>query len=143
MATGTLASTAPPEKLAGFLVQAQARVRLGLAPLFTALETTSASYTNYSASLGIKDAQALDVGKVSAVGVNVAATVEPYDAANERIPSIYYVSGETAEITIGATQFDPAFMRMLLHHAVQYDIAGGTESLITFGTLCNVHHDLL
>lgn len=138
MATGTLASTAPPEKLAGFLVQAQARVRLGLQPLFAALETTSASYTNYSASLGILDAQALDVGKVSAIGVNVAATVEPYDAANERIPSIYYVSGETAEITLGATQFDPAFLRMLLHHAVQYDIAGGLESLITFGTLCNI-----
>lgn len=138
MATGTLASTSPPEKLAGFLVQARARVRLGLQPTFDALETVSASYTNYSASLGILDAQALDVGIISTLGVNIGATVEPYDAANERLPSIYYVTGETAEITLGATQFDPAFMRMLLHHAVQYDIAGGLETLITFGTLCNV-----
>jgi len=138
MATGTLASTAPPEKLAGFLVQAQARIRLGLAELWTALETSSASYTNYEASLGIMDAQALDVGKVSAVGVNVGATVEPYDAANERLPSIYYVTGETAEITIGATQFNPTFMRMLMHHAIKYDVAGGLEQLVTFGTLCNI-----
>lgn len=138
MATGTLGSTAPPEKLAGFLVQAQARIRLGLAELWGALENTSASYTNYQASIGIKNAQALDVGKVSTVGVNVAATVEPYDAANERLPSIYYVTGETAEITVGATQFNPAFMRMLLHHAVSYSIDGGDENLITFGTLCNI-----
>lgn len=139
MASGALASTAPPEKLAGFLVQAAARIRLGLAELWGALETSSASYTNYSASLGIQDAQALDVGKVSAVGVNVGATVEPYDAANERLPSIYYVTGETAEITIGATQFNPTFIRMLMHHATE--IALGTpnnEFLITFGTLCNI-----
>lgn len=138
MATGTLASTAPPEKLAGFLVQAQARIRLGLLELWGALESTSASYTNYEASLGIKDAQALDVGKVSAVGVSISATVEPYDAANERLPSIYYVTGETAEITVGATQFNPTFMRMLLHHAVSHSVAGGNEEILTFGTLCNI-----
>lgn len=138
MATGTLASTAPPEKLAGFLVQAQARIRLGLQELWGALESTSASYTNYEASLGIMDAQALDVGKVSAVGVNISATAEPYDAANERLPSIYYVTGEVAEVTIGATQFNPAFIRMLMHHAVSHDVAGGLEQIITFGTLCNI-----
>jgi hypothetical protein len=140
MATGAFGSTAPPEKLAGFLVQAQARIRLGLAELWGALETTSAVYTAYSTSIGIVNEQALDVGKVASVGANIGATVEPFDAANERLPSIYYVTGEVCEITFGATQFNPTFIQMLLHHAQSYSLASApnNEFLLSFGTLCNI-----
>lgn len=140
MATGAFGSTASPQKMLGMLVQAQGRFRIGTAELFGSLETTSQTYSAYNAPIGIKDNKAMDVGVVSSLGINLAATVEPFDGVNERLPSIYVVTGETCELSAGIIQFDMQLLSVLLHHSVLYTLnsAPNKEYLLTFGTLCSI-----
>lgn len=136
---GNLANTGVAQSMLAMLIQAGARLRIGTQALYGSLETTSPAYTAYKASLGVKDNASIDFGKVSELGIDIGATVEAFDAVNERQPSIYIVTEERCMVNVGITQFDPQIFQVLLHHGVAYKwTSPNIEYLITFGGVCGI-----
>ena len=138
MASGTFGSTAQAQAVLGMLIQAGARLRLGKSAMYGSLEVTSPTYTAYTASIGLRDAQAIDFGKVAELGITINAAIEPFDAVNERQPSIYIVTEETCTVNVGITQYDPEIIQVLLHNSVVYNFSNPVEYLMTFGGSCAI-----
>lgn len=138
MASGTFGSTAQAQAVLGMLVQAGARLRIGTSAMYGSLETTSPTYTAYNASIGLTAGNAVDFGKVGELGVTINAAVEPFDAVNERQPSIYIVTEETCTVNVALTQFDPDILSVLLHNSVIYNFSAPVEVLMTFGGSCAI-----
>lgn len=138
MASGTFGSTAQAQAVLGMLVQSGARLRIGKSAMYGALETTSPTYTAYNASIGLKANEAVDFGKVSELSAVINAAIEPFDAVNERQPSIYIVTEETCTVGVGVTQFDPEIFSVLLHNSVIYNFSNPVEYLLTFGGSCAI-----
>lgn len=140
--TGEYGSVGSPTTELGYLVQGGARVRVGTESLYGALETSSDTYTAYEASIGIETGKYTDLGELESISTSINATVEPFDSANLRLPSIYYVTEEEATITTGITQWDYTILETLFHNGVLYDLGGASnpEKLITFGGACNIHN---
>lgn len=128
------------EKTLGMVVQARAGVKIGTLETFGSLETTSATYTAYNASIGLKTATSFNLGELSELGLTISATVEPYESVNVRQPTIYIVTEEECTISIGITQFDYRIMEQMLHHGVMRKLnnAPSNEYLFTFGGLCAI-----
>jgi hypothetical protein len=140
MPSGEFGTINSPQKLLGMLMQGAAQVLIGTQELYGSLEVTSDTYTNYNASIGMQNGKSIDFGELSELGSTINATVEPFDAINQRQPSIYIVTEEEATITTGLTQFDYRVLELLFHNGALYDLETATneERLITFGGSCNI-----
>lgn len=138
--SGEFGSIASPQKTLGMLVQASASVLLGIEELYGSLEVASDTYTSYNASIGLQDGKSVDLGELSELGTVINATVEPFDAVNQRQPSIYIVTEEEVTLTTGITEFDYRVIEVLFHNGALYDLASASnpEKLITFGGSCNI-----
>jgi len=136
-AAGTYSTLADVESTLGMLIQANAAVKVGTESKFASLETTSSTYTAYTASIGLKANASFNLGELSELGVNISATIEPFEAVNVRQPTVYVVTEEETTVTLGVTQFDYRLLDMLVSTGVFRSLAGAKEYLITFGNACN------
>lgn len=134
MAVGTYFTTASPTDALGFMIQAEARVRVGTSYLHGSLETTSWTYTTYGASIGVKTANSIDLGQVESLGFTHQPSFEPLESANIQQPSIYVLTGEETSVNVGLRQFDPRVLEFAFGTGVMYTL--GNERLITFGGAC-------
>lgn len=136
MAAGTYFTTAGPSEALGFMVQAESRVRIGTETLYGALETTSWTYTTYEASIGLKAGMSIDLGQVESLGFTHNPTFEPLESANIQQPTVYVLTGEETNLTVGVRQFDPRVIEVALGTGVMYKL--GQEYLFTFGGACTL-----
>ena len=91
---GEYGGAVSPETTLGMLVQANAGVKIGTMSTFGSLETTSLTYTSYSASIGLLSAESFNVGEVSSLGATINATAEPFESVNVRpSPSLFPTIG--------------------------------------------------
>jgi len=139
MATGNSGSTANPSTILGMLVQAGVQIKVGTSELWGSLETTSDTYTNYTAPIGLTS-NSYDLGEVSELGAVINATVEPFESVNVRQPTIYYVTEEEFTINASVSQFDYRTLEVMLHHGVmqKLDLAPNNEYLYTWGGACSI-----
>ena len=135
MAVGTYYTTGAPQDALGYLVQAESRVRLGTDNLYGALETSSWTYSTYTASIGLQAGKAIDLGQVESLSFTHQPTFEALESANVQQSSIYVLTGEETTLTVGVRQFDPRVLEVALGTGVLYQL--GTEYLATFGGACN------
>lgn len=136
MAVGTYFTTGAPTDALGYMVQAEARVRMGLQNLYGALETTSWTYSTYGASIGLKAGQSVDFGQVESLGFTHQPSFEPLESANIQQPSIYVLTGEETTVSVGVRRFDPKILQVALGTAqALYKL--GNEYLLPFGGACN------
>lgn len=131
MATGTYFTTAAPAKVEELMAQWETRIRIGKQSLYGSLETSSATYTNYEASIGLVDAQAFDIGLVESLGLEITVEKEEYEAANVLSSGIFFVTEESAVLSVGVKQFDPRILRLCVSNGIMYEM--GNERLITVG----------
>lgn len=128
-------TTASPTVLAGMVVQAETRVRVGLYPLWTgSLETSSAAYTQLGASLGLVAGNSFDLGELASLGFEHVPTFERPDTANVLKSSLQILSDEETTITMGVYQFDPRTLEIAVGTGTMYEL--GDARLITVGGKC-------
>lgn len=136
MAVGNYFTSASPTVLAGLAVQSETRVRIGTLRLYTgSLETTSALYQAYKASIGLVAQNSFDLGELNSLGFEHVPTFDRPDTPNVLQSSLQILSSEETKITIGVRQFDPRVLEILVGTGVMYTI--GNEALITVGGKCN------
>ena len=141
MASGQYGSTANPVTTLGMLVQAGVQIKVGTQELWGSLETTSDTYTNYTAPIGLT-ASSYDLGEVGELGATINATVEPFESVNVRQPTIYFVTEEEFTINASVSQFDYRTIETMLHHGVMrlLDAAPNNEYLYTWGGSCAIKY---
>ncbi len=137
MATGTYFTTAGPTVLAGLVVQSEARVRVGTSRLYQSLETTSALYTAYEASIGLSAGNSFDLGELTALGFEYVPTFGSPDSTNVLTSSIETLEEEECTISMGIQQFDPRMLELAVGTGVMYTTGpGGNERVMTVGGKC-------
>lgn len=136
MAAGNYFTTATPQVLAGLMMQSETRVRIGTSRLYTvgALDTTSALYLAYGASIGLTTANSFDLGEVASLGFEHVPSFEKPDVANVLESSIEVLTEEEVTISIGIMQFDPRIFQIMIRTGTMYTV--GNEVLITAGAKC-------
>jgi len=120
------------------LVQAESRVLLGNANLYGSLETESATYLAYTASIGLASGASVDLGTLASLGFSHVPTYEPVESANIQDASIWNMSGEETSVSVGLRQFDMAVLQLALGSGIRRDFASDTETLLTFGGKCTM-----
>lgn len=134
MAAGNYFTTAGPETVGSLVVQAESRVTLGTERLWGALEYTSGLYALYSASIGLQSGKQIDLGELSALGMEHVPTFEIDDAANVLRSSLEFLSEEETTITTGIKQWNVNVLQVAVGTGVMYEV--GDERLITVGGKC-------
>jgi hypothetical protein len=136
MAAGNYFTTASPTVVAGLVVQSETRVRVGTLRLYTgSLETTSALYNAYKASIGLVAGNSFDLGELASLGLEHVPTFEQPDSANVLQSSLEILSEEETTISIGIQQFDPRVLELMVGTGIMYEI--GNERVILVGGKCN------
>lgn len=132
---GTYYTPSSPTVAEGFLLQAESKIMIGTAYLYGSLETTSWTYSTYTASIGLaSDSVGIDLGSVESLGFSHVPTFEAVESANIQTSNIWTLSGEETTLSVGLRQFDAEILRMALGTGIQYNL--GDERLITFGGKC-------
>jgi hypothetical protein len=136
MAAGNYFTPASPQVLAGLVLQSEARVRVGNYRLYVgSLDTTSALYLAYGASIGLVAGNSFDLGELSSLGLEHVPTFESPEAANVVLSSLQILTEEETTLTTGVQQFDPRILEVAVGTGVMFTI--GNERLITVGGKCN------
>lgn len=135
MAVGTYFTTGSPTVLAGMLIQAESRVRVGTSRLYGSLEVSSAMYSTYEASIGLQAGNSFDLGELNSLGLEHVPSFEKPDAANVLQSSIEVLSEEETTLSMGVQQFDARLLEIAVGTGVMYEL--GDERLITVGGKCN------
>lgn len=123
-----------PQVVAGLIMQSETRVQVGKSRLWGSLEVSSASYTTYTASIGLQSGQGIDLGEVDSIGFEHTPTFENPDTANVVRSSLELLTEEETTISIGIRQFDPQVLELMVGTGVMYTL--GDARLITGGGKC-------
>jgi hypothetical protein len=137
MASATDWTSVSPTVLEAFLVQAETTVRVGKARYFGALEVSSGTYnaTYDYASQGLQAAQAINLGLLEGVSIELTAEFEDIEATNVLNPGIKFLSAEGAVVNATIKQFEPDIINVMIQNGIFYTI-NTKESFITFGGSC-------
>ena len=127
-----------PTVVEGLLLQAESRVLLGDAYLYGSLETSSWTYGAYTASIGLADGHAIDLGMLSALGFSHVPTFEAVESANIQDSTIWTLNGEETKVTVGLRQFDVDVLRLAIGTGDLYMLNDDTEALMPFGGKCTM-----
>lgn len=130
--TGTYFTTGTPTATEALMAQWQTRVRIGTQNLYGSLETTSDLYTNYGASIGLINGQSYDIGLLESIGLELTAEKEEYEAANVISSGIFFVTEETAVLSLGLKEFDPRTLQLCVTNGILREL--GDERLYTIGS---------
>lgn len=135
---GNYFTSASPQAIAELTVQSETRVRVGTTRLYVggSLDTTSALYTAYGASIGVVAGNSFDLGELASLGFEHVPTFEKPDVANVIESSLDVLSEEETTISMGVMQFDPRLLEIAVGTGTLYTI--GNERLITVGGKCTV-----
>lgn len=136
MASGNYFTSVTPEVIAGLVLQSETTVRVGLYRHFYggSLDTTSALYLAYNASIGLVSGNSFNLGELASVGLSHVPTFESPESANVLRSSLEVLSEEETTISTGIQQFDPRILELAVGSGVMYTI--GNERLITVGGRC-------
>lgn len=133
---GTYYTPSAPTVTEGLLLQPESRVLLGDAYLYGSLETTSFTYTTYTAPIGLASGHGIDLGALESLGFSQVPSFEAVESANIQNSNIWVLTGEETTVSIGLRQFQPLVLNMALGTGLMYSL--GDERLITFGGRCEM-----
>jgi len=133
--SGNYFTTASPSTLAGLVMQAETRVRVGTSRLYGSLETSTALYAAHEASIGLVGGNSFDLGELTSIGFEHVPTFERADVANVLRSSLEVLSDEETTISMGLTQFDARVLELSVGTGSMVTV--GDERLIIVGGKCS------
>lgn len=137
MASSTDWTSVSPEVSEEFLLQAEVTIRVGKARYYAALEVTSSTYnaTYDYASQGLQAAQAINLGLLEGISLELTAEFEDITATNVLNPGIKTLASEGVAWSASGKKWDPEVIDSLIQNGVLYDI-NDKEKFWTVGGAC-------
>lgn len=129
----TYGTPTAPHPTIGYLVDAQARVLLGLNGA-SDLEATSWPAQTYSTPIGLAAGAGLELGTLANLNFASTPTFEAVEAANLQGALFYELGGEECSINVEVMELKPQTLSLALATGHLYIL--GAEALISWGGGC-------